>query len=285
MSALDALISDDFSDLIDRIPRMPGHQILTPREDEDWGTFHYSAVFYRDRSEAAERARILDEAKYQIRKNWAKPGRRPVYGDGLMYDIVVLSSGSVIRTRRRRVDLWHSNNWTGNTRSWSVHVMLGPGQDVTDPQRASVFAVFDAIRVDGDIPRDHIVAHCEWPVGDGLPVLRPFYHLEPGQSACPGRMLWSVVGDYRAMSDAPREWQMRVVDPCSTDPDDNFAAVRTVRSRTSPPARINDEEVRLAPGTLVVVNDLRDDYYHLAPSNPAGGAIGFIHKSLLEPPA
>jgi N-acetylmuramoyl-L-alanine amidase-like protein len=283
MSHLDQLDILDLTTAIDRIPRMPGHQVLTPRSHEQWITCHYSAVIYRDRSKAAELQRILDEAGYQIRKNWAKRGRPPIYGDGLMYDFVVLSEdGTIVRTRKRRQDLWHCNNATGNTSSWSIHWMLGPGQDLTAPQRESTFLLIDALRNDGAIQRNHVVAHCEWPLSDGLPVRLSTYQVRPGQSLCPGPVLFQHVAAYRAGMDAPREWQMRVVDPCSSDPDDNFAAVRTTRSRTASPARINGEEVRLVPGTLVVVNDLSDDYYHLAPSNPAGGAIGFIHKSLLE---
>ena len=210
MSAVDRLDILDLTAQIDRIPRVPGHQTLEAREDEEQITFHYSAVIYADRSEAAERRRVLDEARFQIRKNWAKPGRPPIYGDGLMYDFVVLSGGLIVRARRRRQRLWHCNNTIGNNGSWSVHVMLGPNQNLTDPQRVSTFALFDALRADGNIPRQGVVSHCEWPVDKGLPVRSERYRLLAGQSACPGPLLHAQVVAYRSLPDRPARYLARV---------------------------------------------------------------------------
>jgi hypothetical protein len=201
MSALDQLDILDLTAAIDKIPRVPGHQTIAQRTDEDWITFHYSAVIYRDRSRTAELARILDEAGFQIGKNWAKKGQPPIYGDGLMYDFVILSDGTIVRTRRRRQKLWHVNNSTGNGSSWSNHWMLGPGQDLTPAQRASSFALADAQRADSGILRDHVVAHCEWPLTKGDARPSPTYKVQRGQSVCPGPLLHAHVAAYRALSD------------------------------------------------------------------------------------
>lgn len=286
MSALDQLDILDLTAEIERIPLRPGHETLLEREFEDHVTFHFSDVIYTDRSRAAELRRILDEARYQIGKNWGQPGQPPVYGDGLMYDFVVLSDGTIARTRRDRRQLWHCRNRAGNAHSWSVHVMLGRGQDVTPEQRRSIFLLFDALCADSHIPRARVVAHCEWPVLTGQAVAGPAYHVQPGQSECPCPILWaSVVAPYRAGPSAgvaaPHR-TMHIIAQCSPDPSDNFAAVRIAPSRTAAPAQIAGQEVRLDPGTRVIVDSLENGYYHLADDNPAGGAIGFVAQSLLE---
>ncbi len=204
MRQLDQLDILDMTDQIAQIPLMRGHETLAAREHEQWITFHYSAVIYHDRSRAAELARVLSEARYQIGKNWGKPGRPPVYGDGLMYDFVILSDGQIVRTRKRRQQLWHVNNRTGNGQSWSLHWMLGPGQDLTPEQRRSSYALADALRADGGIPRDHVVAHCEWPLssaGRAAPAARPapVYTRQFGQSTCPGPLLFPYVAAYRVL--------------------------------------------------------------------------------------
>jgi hypothetical protein len=281
MSALDQLTILDYTAEIARIPLVPGHETLPPREFESEITFHFSDVIYKDRSRAAELRRILDEAIYQIRKNWGQKGQPPIYGDGLMYDFVVLSDGTIVRTRRRRVQLWHVRNEQGNAHSWSVHVMLGRGQDVTPEQRRSIFALFDALCADSHIPRASVVAHCEWPVLRGLAVTGAAYHVQPGQSECPCPILWnSIVGPYRAGASVER--RMHIIAQCSPDPADNFAAVRIAPMRSAPEAQISGKNVRLSPLTPVIVDSLQNGYYHLAASNPAGGAIGFIAQSLLD---
>lgn len=213
MSALNSLNILDLTAEIDRIPRVKGHQTLAARGPEKKITYHYSAVFYADRSRDAELRRVLAEATYQIRKNWAKPGKPPIYGDGLMYDFVVLSDGLIVRTRRDRRQLWHCNNTIGNTTSWSVHAMLGPNQNLTDPQRASTFALFDALRVDSNIPRQNVVSHCEWPLTKGQPIRSERYRLLPGQSACPGPLLHTQIVAYRSLPDRPARYLARVALP------------------------------------------------------------------------
>ena len=175
--------------------------MLPARATEAWITFHYAAVVSADRSRAAELHRILAEARYQIQKNWAKSGQAPIYGDGLMYDFAILSDGTIVRTRKRRQQLWHCHNTIGNSGSYSLHWMLGPGQDLTPEQRAASFALADALRAESGIPRDHVVAHCEWPLDDGPPHVASTYRRQPGQSACPGATLFAHVAAYRALPD------------------------------------------------------------------------------------
>jgi hypothetical protein len=203
MSALAQLPILDMTGQLDAIPRMRGHQALPPRGREQYITFHFSDVIYPDRSRSTELVSLFGEARYQIRKDWSR-NQRGIYGDGLMYDFVVLSDGTIVRSRRQRQRqaLWHCNNVLGNSRSWSVHVMLGRGQDLTSPQRTATFGLFDALRADGDISRQDVVAHCEWPVGNGAPVPAARYRVQPGQSLCPMPVLFSHVAAYRALTSA-----------------------------------------------------------------------------------
>ena len=200
MSALAQLDILDLSAAIAALPRRPGAQPIPPRTRHDWITFHYSAVAYADRSTAAERARVLDEARYHLQKNWGKAGQPPIYGDRFMYDLVVLSDGTVVRTGDPR-QLWHCGNAIGNETSWSVHVMLGGQQDLTQPQRLALYQVFDALRADHSIAREHVVAHCEWPKARRPAVPFPTYRQQIGQSACPGPVLFRHVAAYRAGKD------------------------------------------------------------------------------------
>jgi hypothetical protein len=213
MSALDKLDILDLTGPISAIPLMRGHQWLPVRANEQFVTLHYSAVVYLDRSRTAELARILDEAAYQIRKNWAKPGQPPIYGDGLMYDFVILSDGTIVRTRKEPRQLWHCNNAIGNRSSWSLHWMLGPGQNLTAEQRGSTFALIDALRAYSGIPRQNIVAHCEWPLSNGQPVRSSTYRLLRGQSACPGSTLFPHVPAYRSLPDLPPLYRVVEVAP------------------------------------------------------------------------
>lgn len=189
----------DLSDAIASLPRRPGCQHLPLRAaTEQHITAHYSAVVYADRTRAAELARVLNEARYQLQKVWGRDGMRPIYGDRYMYDFGVLSDGQIVRYNRERVQLWHAGNQIANAGSWSVHWMLGPNQALTAPQRASTIALLDALRADGDIPRQRVVGHCEWPRVSGPAQPSAAYRLLPSQSACPGKLLHQFVVDYRA---------------------------------------------------------------------------------------
>ncbi|WP_081752618.1 N-acetylmuramoyl-L-alanine amidase [Kallotenue papyrolyticum] len=148
MSALDRLDILDLSGEIATLRRQRGCETLPPRTAEQFITFHYSGVVYQDRTRAAELARILDEARYHLAKNWGST-QRIVYADRMMYDFVVLTDGTIVNTQPNRAQLWHAGNAIANARSWSVHVMLGGTQDLTAAQRASLFQLFDALRADG----------------------------------------------------------------------------------------------------------------------------------------
>jgi hypothetical protein len=198
-SALDQLSILDLSAQIAALPRKRGAETLPLRtDDEDAITLHYSGVVYTDRSEQAELARIIDEAVYHLGKNWAKPGQPPIYADRMMYELVVLTGGRIVRTNRDRIQLWHAGNEAANARSYSIHWMLGKNQALTAPQRASTIALLDALRADGDIPRTNVFGHNEWPRTRGVPQRMTTYRLLPGQSECPGSLLHRFVVDYRA---------------------------------------------------------------------------------------
>lgn len=201
MGQLARVLDLDLSAEIAALPRMQGAQRQEARVRHEWITFHYSAVVYRDRTPAAERQRMLDEADYQLRKNWEKDKTKPpIYGDCFQYDFVVWSDGTIARTRdwRDPRQLWHCNNAIGNRSSIAVHVMLGGIQDLTQPQRIALFSLFDALRADWNIPRERVVSHCEWPRAARPAVVSPAYRRQVGQSACPGALLHRHIAAYRA---------------------------------------------------------------------------------------
>lgn len=205
---LSSLVILDLTPQIARVPLRRGHQVLPPRGLETYITFHYSGVVYTDRSHAAELAHLLDEVAYQVNHDYSS-NHSGAYPDGYLYDFAVLSDGTKVRTRARRQQLWHAGNATANRESWSVHVMLGPGQNLTEMQRASLFELFDALRAESGIPRQNVIAHCEWPRKDGKPLRSEYYRLMPGQSACPGAMLFPHIVAYRSIPDLPRQWRAK----------------------------------------------------------------------------
>lgn len=198
----------DLTTQIAAIPLRRGHQVLPQRQGEQYITFHYSGVVAGDRSHAAELARLLGEVAYQVNHDYSSDGSG-AYPDGYLYDFAVLSDGTIVRTRPDWRQLWHAGNATANRSSWSVHVLLGPGQNLESPQRASLFALFDNLRAESSIPRQNVIAHCEWPRKDGLPVRSDYYRLLPGQSACPGATLFPHVAAYRSIPDLPQLWRAK----------------------------------------------------------------------------
>lgn len=187
---LDALYTHDLSDEIASLPRKPGARTHAARPVVRSNTLHYSGVAYKDRSEAAELAHILAEAREHLKRNWGKAGEPPIYGSDYMYDLVVLSSGGIVRLRRRPVQLWHAGNATANRESFSGHVLLGKNQAMTPPQRESLFRVFDVLGVP-------VFGHCEWPRGTGAAQPSDVYRLLPGQSECPNTILHTDLVLYR----------------------------------------------------------------------------------------
>lgn len=205
MSQLDMLYTHDLSATIAHLPRKPGAVALPIRPTVRSATLHFSAVRYRDRSEAAELACLLAEARFHLGKNWSNRKGLYTYGSTYMYDAVALSSGGLVRCQTTPKQLWHCKNAIGNRSSFSLHVLLGQNQDLTPTQRETVISVFDALRTDNRFDRSQIFGHCEWPT-DNTPA-RPSntYTLLPGQSACPGPVLHRHVAAYRLATDGLAE--------------------------------------------------------------------------------
>jgi hypothetical protein len=205
--------------ILDLTPRIaaevdlhPNHSVLPARLREEYITLHYSGPSeYPNRTHDAELNTLVSEARYQVNHNYAKRGNPPAYPDGPLYDFAVISDGTIVRLRSKRVQLWHAGNGTANERSWSVHVPLGGRQNLTDAQRAGLFLLFDALRVEGSaIPRANVVAHCEWPRVRGNPIRSNVYRLLPEQSACPGSVLFAHIPAYRSLPDQPPRYRVRV---------------------------------------------------------------------------
>lgn len=265
----------DYTPEIARIPLRRDHVTLPLRAaDEAFVTFHYSAVVYADRSRAAELGHILDEARYQVNHDYSSNGSG-AYPDGYLYDFSVLSDGLIVRTRKDRRQLWHAGNIEAAKKSWSVHVLLGSGQNLTGPQRASLFALFDALRAETNIPRQNVVAHCEWPRTRGLPIRSDHYRLLPRQSACPGPTLFPHVVAYRNLADAPRFRYRVTVDTANIrqGPGTTFLVA----------GQLHRGDTLIADKVLagqLVGGDTR--WAHIGPDDPVRANLGFVHLSLLE---
>jgi hypothetical protein len=182
---------------INKLPRRPGHQTLLPRTREESLTFHYGGVVTLDRSRAGEITTLLNAAAHHLRKNWGKAGQPPVYGDGMMYDVAVLSDGTRVRLRDEARQLWHAGNALANATSYAIHVPLGPSQDLTPAQRDSLIQLFDEKRASRGIPRHAVYGHHEWPRGDGPARPSAIYRRLVGQSECPGSVLHRHLVAYR----------------------------------------------------------------------------------------
>jgi hypothetical protein len=211
---LSGLQIDEFRDVLAEATKQQRRRDATTPPLRDglprYATLHYSGVpagTYADRRESLERARVIAEARHHLTKNWGTLAR-PIYADRYMYDFCVLASGTILRTGADH-ELWHCRNTYGNAVSWSVHVLCDEGQDLTGPQRVSLFALFDALRHESGFGRDAVVGHCEWPrytgeaepVRRALPVPLPTYRPQLGQSACPGKRLHAHLAAYRALRD------------------------------------------------------------------------------------
>lgn len=187
----------DYSDDIARLEKHRGYTVLPPRRETNYLTLHYSGVGNTDRSHTAELNRILNEARYQLHHDYSGNGSG-AYPDGLLYDCVILSDGTCVRTRAHPQQLWHVGNTLGNAESFSLHLMLGPGQDATPTQWQRVLRVMDEVRDHYTFPVAHIVGHCEWPRRKGAPRPSTSYQLLPEQSECPGRVLHARLAYSRA---------------------------------------------------------------------------------------
>lgn len=176
------------------LPRRAGAQRLPYRVHEDSTTFHYSGVVHRkkyNRSRTSELALIVAEARDHLQRNWGKAGAPPVYADCYMYDFVVLSDGTLIRANAQPRHYWHTGNSMANATSWSVHVLLQPGEDLTISQHETLVALFDALALP-------VYGHCEWPRGEGNAQPSTSFRRLFGQSICPGPLLHQHLVAYRA---------------------------------------------------------------------------------------
>lgn len=144
--------------------------------------------------------------------------------------------------------------------------MLGPGQNLTDPQRVSLFALFDALRNESSIPRQNVIAHCEWPRTDGPPQRSAYYRLLPRQSACPGATLFPHVAAYRTLPDLPRQWRAKEPLPVYEVP-------------AVDPKRIALHGSAILPAGALVRIDVTypNGMGHLV------GGLGFVEMNKLEP--
>ena len=275
MTRLSDLTILDYTAEIARIPLRSGHQALPLRvAAEQFVTLHYSGMVYQDRSRAAELRHILAEADYQIHHDYSEDGSG-AYPDGYLYDFVVLSDGLIVRTRKGRRQLWHCGNGIGNALSWAVHALLGPDQDLTAPQRASLFDLTDALRAETGIPRQHVVAHCEWPRVRGLPILSDVYRLLHRQSECPGGMLFPHIVAYRHLSDAPR---LRYVIDVDT------ANIRQGPGTSFPIAGQAHRSDILVADKVAVGESVGGNRFwaHIGPDDPTRANLGFVSETLLR---
>jgi hypothetical protein len=110
----------------------------------------------------AELATAKREARYHIDKDWsANAGHQG--GDGYMYEIIILSDGQMIRTRKAGVKLWHCSNNYGNTHSVSIHFVFGAGQSITDAQWEAFKRLAAALMEEYKLTNRHkFYGHQEW---------------------------------------------------------------------------------------------------------------------------
>lgn len=255
----------DYTAELEALPKHDGWQTLPARKDEQYITFHYSGVVNKPAIDAIELTRIKAETQFHLNKNWGSTAK-PAYGDGLMYDYVILTSGTVVQTRARRQQLWHCGNSLGNSSSWSVHVMLGRNQDLTEAQRTATFELFDMLRSKTDIPRKNVFGHCEWPRIKGAPIPSTSYTLLPSQSECPGPVLIQHIYSYRKMSDT-KIMVYRTLRPLIVMTDRSYSAKIATMGGCPAIIPINNE---------FTVDDVTDGWAHMS------GGLGFVHTEYIE---
>lgn len=218
----------DYRAQLAALPRTPGAVAQDAPLEPQSITLHYSGVVTPDRTPAAERARLLNEARYHLSKNWRSGSGAPVYASRYQYHAVVLSDGATVWCNDL-IQLWHAGNITANRTSISVHVMLGGVQDLTPVQRASLFTLFDTLRAAHGIPQHAVYGHCEWPRGDGPARPLPSYQPQPLQSRCPGPVLFRHVVAYRAVAALTRRYRARTLAWVRPTPSDEARHVRVLR--------------------------------------------------------
>lgn len=154
------------------------------------GTLHYNgppvSVFG---NAAAELQHVINIVPY----HQARIGH-----DSLAYHAVVLSDGTIWQTRDWGLQCWHCANSMGNRLSIAVHLPVGGTQQPTAPQWLAFTALADAMCREWNFDRLHWYGHCEWPYDSGRAALaHDHYYSAPGQSACPGSVLWWMLDRWR----------------------------------------------------------------------------------------
>lgn len=116
--------------------------------------------------------------------------------------------------------------------------------------------------------------------GYAIPQSQLVRHLDiaPGRKTDPAGFPWTAFVSEVYSDVAVPLGRYRVKAQLSTDPADNYAQVRIARSRTAKEAMIGEASVRLQPGTIVEIDDIRNGWAHIAQPAP----WGYIALSLLE---
>lgn len=247
-----------------------------------WLTLHYNGPSVAGAGNPiAERAQLVADANYHINKIWGYDNDlTPIYGHRIMYDYAVLSDGVVLDLGDPHDLLFHCGNATGNRRSRAVHVPVGGAQDVTDRQWAGVVRLYEALAQDfAWAGRSCLVGHCEWPRAIGsLPIVRnDAYHVQPGQSQCPGAHVMDRVIDYRTARPSPTRLTFHI------RADVPVANVRTAPTTASTIAAWQQQPYRLKAGDEVIADAIvtgvavgtERRWVHLA------NQLGFVHWSLV----
>ena len=124
---------------------------------------------------------IVADANYHIRTIWGYgPRGEPLYGDGLMYHIVIAPDGERWLCRDITAVLWHCGAWPQNATALAVHVPIGGDQHATAAQIQSLAELVDTWLSLGHGTRDQVWGHQE---------------LSP--TSCPGTLMQDFVYPYR----------------------------------------------------------------------------------------
>lgn len=242
------------SNQIASLPRRPDAEILPKRGKEEYITIHYSGVKYTDPN---ERQLIIMEANYHLNKDW----KHFTYANQYMYDYVILRNGTVIKTFDERVQKWHCANALGNAKSWSLHVLLGPGESMSDKQRIALFELTDQLRSECAIPLSNVVGHCEWPLHDGV----PGQGQQRDQSTCPGSLILNDIRAYRANAPKPAPKDTLTFTLTAQTP------IYTAPSFDAAQATINNVFAEYQAGSVVEVRHTEvPEWFHLT------NELGFI---------
>lgn len=252
------------------------------RSSFDWLTLHYNGPSVAAAGNpSGEIKQLQADARFHIDKVWGFDGATPLHGQRIMYDLAVLSDGSVYVLGDPDDLLWHCGNQIGNARSYALHLPIGGVQDVTEPQWQAAIRIYEQLAAHHGWPgMSRLVGHCEWPRTTGQPVLSTdVYRVQPGQSMCPGVNIATRLIAYRAglatHAPATTVQSFVVIDACSADPARNFANVRQAPSLVAPIAG------QLSPGTPVLIDSINAGWAHLATANPFRD-LGFVAVNLLR---